>query len=148
MKFNYVTNNLALLGCSITDLSIKNYIASIPEDVEKNLGFDIVPVEISEDEDNRYGRIVLKIVIILQSATETVCKIEMQMEGRFSSPIRVKESDFNKLLLVNGATALYAIARGKIENISAAIFANGKITIPFVNILDFYKEKNKDSDAK
>lgn len=40
---------------------------------------------------------------------------------------------------MNGAAALIGIARGKFETISASIFNNGKIVIPFVNVIDYYK---------
>lgn len=145
MNFNCVTSGLSLIGCSITNLNIENSITSLTKTIEKNLGFDIVPIELLEDENNRYGKILLKVVIVLKDSGETVCKIELETEGLFSSPLSVREEEFKKLLLVNGATALYGIARGKIENISAATFSDGKITIPFVNIIDFYKEKNKET---
>lgn len=43
------------------------------------------------------------------------------------------------LVGVNGAAALIGIARGKVESITANIFNNGKIVIPFVNVIDYYK---------
>ena len=42
-------------------------------------------------------------------------------------------------MIVNGAAALIGIARGKIEAITANIFNNGKIVIPFVNVIDYYR---------
>ena len=44
-----------------------------------------------------------------------------------------------KLVAINGASALIGIARGKIESLSSSIFNNGKIVIPFVNVIDYYK---------
>ena len=39
---------------------------------------------------------------------------------------------------------LFGIARGKIEAISGNIFNNGKITIPFVNVIDYYKSMSNE----
>lgn len=52
--------------------------------------------------------------------------------------------DFQPLVAVNGASALIGIARGKIESLSASIFNTGKIVIPFVNVIDYYKESMHD----
>ena len=46
-----------------------------------------------------------------------------------------------QLVMVNGAAAVVGIARGKVEAITANIFNNGKIVIPFVNIIDYYKSQ-------
>jgi hypothetical protein len=50
---------------------------------------------------------------------------------------------FKQLVAIKGAAALIGIARGKIENISSSIFDNGKIVIPFVNVVDYYKSLNE-----
>jgi len=43
------------------------------------------------------------------------------------------------LVAVNGAAAIIGIARGKIEAMTANIFNSGKVVIPFVNVIDYYK---------
>ena len=63
----------------------------------------------------------------------------MSIEGAFLSTKDVEEENFKQLVLVNGAAAIIGIARGKLEAISGNIFNNGKIVIPFVNIVDYYK---------
>ena len=59
----------------------------------------------------------------------------------------IEQKAFLELLIINGATALYSIARGKMEAISASVFLDGKIVLPFVNIIQFYHEKHKDSNS-
>lgn len=49
------------------------------------------------------------------------------------------EDEFIKLVAINGAAAIIGLARGKLEAITANIFNNGKISIPFVNVLDYYR---------
>ena len=60
-------------------------------------------------------------------------------EGAFLSEGGIDEKNFKQLAGVNGAAAVIGIARGKIEAITSNIFNNGKITLPFVNVVDYYK---------
>ncbi len=64
----------------------------------------------------------------------------MELEGAFISTIEMVEEEFRKKVSINGVAALIGIARGKIETISSNVFNNGKITIPFINVLEYYKE--------
>lgn len=63
----------------------------------------------------------------------------MSLEGAFVSEEGVDENTFKQLVEVNGAAAVIGIARGKIETITANIFNSGKVVIPFVNVIDYYK---------
>ena len=63
----------------------------------------------------------------------------------FLSDEEVELDTFKELVIINGAAALVGVARGKIEAISANIFNDGKIVIPFVNIIDYYKEMLENS---
>ena len=74
---------------------------------------------------------------------EEKCKIQLSLEGAFISDTDVAYSEFKDLVMINGAAALIGIARGKIETISANVFNNGKIVIPFVNVVDYYKSFNE-----
>ena len=49
------------------------------------------------------------------------------------------EDEFKQLVAINGAAAIIGLVRGKLEAITANIFNNGKISIPFVNVLDYYR---------
>ena len=65
--------------------------------------------------------------------------IHFTITGAFLSKGKISEEDFKQLVAINGASALIGIARGKIESLSSSIFNNGKIVIPFVNVIDYYK---------
>ena len=65
--------------------------------------------------------------------------MELSLEGAFLSEGSISEKKFKQLVAVNGAAAIIGIARGKIETLTANIFNNGKIVIPFVNVIDYYK---------
>jgi hypothetical protein len=61
------------------------------------------------------------------------------LEGAFISRDGIDEDAFKKLVIINGAAAIIGIARGRIEAMTASVFNNGKIVIPFVNVVDYYK---------
>lgn len=65
--------------------------------------------------------------------------MELALEGAFLSEKGADSKNFKQLVAVNGTSAVISIARGKIETITSSIFNNGKITVPFVNVIDYYK---------
>lgn len=73
----------------------------------------------------------------VEQSEEQKFKLEMSLEGAFLSTDEVDEKTFKQLVGVNGAVAIIGMARGKIEAITANIFNNGKVVIPFVNVIDF-----------
>lgn len=148
MNFNKITSDLNFLGCTIRELKLTNNIVSLSADVIKKFGMDVVPSEINVNEETRFGKLLLKIVVELEEKNENAGIIELVIEGAFSVPILIDEGTFKELILINGATALYSIGRSKIENITASTFLNGKIIIPMINIYDFYKEKKIEAQQK
>lgn len=106
-------------------------------DVE-NLGYE-------EDGREWLGKVVLDIIIETRKDEEKNGRIHLKIEGGFAVGGDVKEDEFKNLLLLNGATALYSIARGKIESITANVYQSGKITMPMINMYEFYREKAKEA---
>ncbi|NLZ82659.1 MAG: hypothetical protein GX915_03230 [Clostridiales bacterium] len=144
MNFNMITSELNFQGCTIRKLKVDNSIISISSDIVRKIGLEIVPFEINMDQEKKYGKLLMKIVVELEENLKNVANIELVIEGAFSVPSSVDESTFKELILINGAASLYSIARSKIENISATTFLEGKIIIPMINIYDYYKEKKKE----
>lgn len=75
----------------------------------------------------------------VDQSEEQKFKLEMSLEGAFLSMGEIDEMTFKQLVGVNGAAAIIGMARGKIEAITANIFNNGKVVIPFVNVIEYYK---------
>ncbi len=63
----------------------------------------------------------------------------------FATELDTGKDKFMQLLYINGVSALLGIARGKVETITASAFNAGKISIPFVNVLDYYREITSES---
>ena len=145
MDFNKITSNMTFFGCVIRELNISNELISISDNVKKGFGMDVDVEELGLQENGgeRIGKVILDIVIELDEANAG--NIHMKLEGAFAVSASVEEDEFQKMLLLNGATALYSIARGKIESITANVYQNGKITMPMINMYEFYKEKAKEA---
>ncbi len=77
--------------------------------------------------------------IEIEQSEDQKCKIKLVLEGAFISRDGIDKDAFKKLAIINGAAAIIGIARGRIEAMTASIFNNGKIVIPFVNVVDYYK---------
>lgn len=77
--------------------------------------------------------------IEVEQSEEQKFTMTMSLEGAFLSEEGVDKKNFQQLVGINGAAAIIGIARGKIEAITANIFNNGKVAIPFVNVIDYYK---------
>ena len=83
----------------------------------------------------------LDIILDQNEEEESTDKFKIIMEGEFSSPSAIEDEKFMELLNINGGAALYSIARAKIEAISSLIYSEGKILLPMINIIKYYKEK-------
>ena len=93
-------------------------------------------------EEGLFGQISIYFEVEIIQVEEKECKIQLLLEGAFGAGKDIEDEKFEELVLVNGAASLIGIARGKIEAISANVFNNGKIVIPFVNVIDYYKKCN------
>ena len=143
MNINQVAADLEMVGCSVRNLSITNDLISIRDDDELHLDLDILPVYEGIIEQEHRGRVVLNLYIdsVRKEREDQKMEISVTFEALFRSTDSMEEQSFIELLIINGATALYSLARGKIEAISASIFLDGKIVLPFVNIIQYYHQK-------
>ena len=143
MNINQVAADLEMVGCSVRNLSITNDLISIRDDDELHLDLDILPVYEGIIEQEHRGRVVLNLYIdsVRKEREDQKMEISVTFEALFRSTDSMGEQAFIELLIINGATALYSLARGKMEAISASVFLDGKIVLPFVNIIQFYHQK-------
>ena len=139
MELNLITTGIELVGTTIKNLSVENDIVDIKKDARRYFGLNINEPYFETIEDGFFSQMIIDFQIEIEQADNHKCKIDLSLEGAFVSETGVEEENFKQLVLVNGAAAVVGIARGKIEAITANIFNNGKIVIPFVNIIDYYK---------
>ena len=139
MELNMIATGIELIGTTVKSLTIDNSIVDIAREGKRNFGLNINEPEFQETEGGWFGQVLIDFKIEVSQSEGQECIIQLSVEGAFLSAESVDIETFRELVMVNGAAALIGIARGKIEAITANIFNNGKVVIPFVNIIDYYK---------
>ena len=140
MNLNEITAGIELVGNNINKLVIENSLVNFADAKEKKIDFCINKPRFEKDEDSLMGQIEIGFKIDLYNSEEQKYHMEIDIEGAFAPLGDVDEEQFKQLVMVNGAAALVGIARGKIEAISGNVLNSGKIVIPFINVLEYYKE--------
>ena len=130
---------LNLVGTTIKNLTVENTIVDVEKEAKRSFGLNINEPYFEKAEDGFFSQLTIDFEIEIEQSGEQKFKMELTLEGAFLSEGGIDEKNFKQLAGVNGAAAVIGIARGKIEAITSNIFNNGKITLPFVNVVDYYK---------
>ena len=139
MELNLIAAGIELVGTTIKNLTVENTIVDVEKETKRSFGFNINEPYFEKTEDGFFSQLTIDFEIEIEQSGEQKFKMELTLEGAFLSEGGIDEKNFKQLAGVNGAAAVIGIARGKIEAITSNIFNNGKITIPFVNVVDYYK---------
>lgn len=141
MDFNCILDDFSFVGTAIKEFHLDNELLVLDGSAEKKLAFDIINPIFEVKDEQRVGSIQIKIHLEIWHEKK-LTDMSMLIEGCFVSPISVDEELFKQYVLINGATALYGIARAKVESISATVFFDGKIVLPFINVIKYYEERD------
>ncbi|WP_022766635.1 hypothetical protein [Butyrivibrio sp. XPD2006] len=139
MNFNSVATGINILGSTISNIAVNSNIADLKPDAQKAIGLSVHEPTIRKDGNVFLGIVQIDIEIKIDQSEEEKANLTISIGGTFESGSDSSKEDFINLLAINGVSALIGVARGKIESISAAIFNSGKITIPFINVIEYYK---------
>ena len=139
MELNLIAAGIELVGTTIKNLTVENTIVDVEKEAKRSFGLNINEPYFEKTEDGFFSQLTIDFEIEIEQSGEQKFKMELTLEGAFLSEGGRGEKIFNQLAGVSGAAAVIGIARGKIEAITSNIFNNGKITIPFVNVVDYYK---------
>lgn len=145
MEFNCIAKGIELIGSSIKKINIENSIVELDKNAKRSLGLGINEPVISKNGDLFYSEMIIDFHIEVEQDDNQKCLIEFSLESAFSSEKDVDEETFKQLVSINGAAAMIGIARGKVENISSSIFHEGKLSIPFINVIEYYKNISKNA---
>lgn len=148
MEYNVIATGIELIGTRINYISVKNSIDSLRKDAKRNMGLNIHEPLVREEEGRFISKMTIDFEVVVDQDEEQNLSLQLSVEGVFLSQRGIEEEKFLQLVVVNGAAAIIGIARGKIESITASVFSEGKIVIPFVNVLDFYREVAKKTRPK
>lgn len=139
MELNLITTGIELIGTTIKSINVENNIVDAEREAKRSFGLNINEPRFEKLDNDYFSKMSIDFEIDVEQSEEQRCKIELSLEGAFISGKGIDEDTFKQLVIVNGAAAIIGIARGKIETITANIFNNGKVVIPFVNVIEYYK---------
>ena len=139
MELNRIATGIKLVGTTIKEISGENNIVNVQKEAKRRFGLNINEPSFENIDEGLFSQMAIDFEVEIEQAEDRNFKLELSLEGAFLSEKNTEEEDFKQLVIINGAAALISIARGKIESITSNIFDSGKVVIPFVNVIDYYK---------
>ena len=139
MELNRIATGIKLVGTTIKEISVENNIVNVQKEAKRSFGLNINEPSFENIDEGLFSQMAIDFEVEIEQAEDRNFKLELSLEGAFLSEKNTEEEDFKQLVVINGAAALISIARGKIESITSNIFDSGKVVIPFVNVIDYYK---------
>ena len=139
MELNRIATGIKLVGTTIKEISVENNIVNVQKEAKRSFGLNINEPSFENIDEGLFSQMAIDFEVQIEQAEDRNFKLELSLEGAFLSEKNTEEEDFKQLVIINGAAALISIARGKIESITSNIFDSGKVVIPFVNVIDYYK---------
>lgn len=139
MELNRIATGIKLVGTTIKEISVENNIVNVQKEPKRSFGLNINEPSFENIDEGLFSQMAIDFEVEIEQAEDRNFKLELSLEGAFLSEKNTEEEDFKQLVIINGAAALISIARGKIESITSNIFDSGKVVIPFVNVIDYYK---------
>lgn len=134
MDLNAISKNFYFINSHVTKVTLENSYVDFDESSTKNIHMDVKT-------DSKLGLILMCINV---EAHNKISHFQMDfcIEGNFENRYQFfNDEEFDELLHLNGASLLYSIARGKIESITANVFERGKITLPIINMVEYYSKR-------
>ena len=139
MELNRIGTGIKLVGTTIKEISVENNIVNVQKEAKRSFGLNINEPSFETIDEGFFAQMAIDFEVEIEQSEDRNFKLELSLEGAFLSEKDTEEEDFKQLVIINGAAALISIARGKIESITSNIFDSGKVVIPFVNVIDYYK---------
>lgn len=139
MELNRIATGIKLVGTTIKEISVENNIVNVQKEAKRSFGLNINEPSFENIDEDLFSQMAIDFEVEIEQTEDRNFKLELSLEGAFLSEKNTEEEDFKQLVIINGAAALISIARGKIESITSNIFDSGKVVIPFVNVIDYYK---------
>ena len=144
MDFNKITAELDFVGSSVHNVEIKSDMIRISNSTKKSFGLDIKCSKPLVKDNEKFGKLLMQVEVSLFKEDEELepDSFKIVIEGVFKASNETSDEKFMELLNVNGGAALFSIARSKIEMLSSVTYAEGKIVLPMINIIQYFAERN------
>lgn len=146
MEPNTFIADLEFVGSIIKNISVENSISMLPNPTRITMQVGSEPSMVRTIDDDgvaKYEQTLLLLVElgILDEAENKVTDIKIMFEGCFRAPMGMNVTDFENAVKISGLTGLFSIARAEIVTLTSHIFIEGKVTLPMINIYEYYKNK-------
>lgn len=150
MDFNKITAELDFVGSSVHNVEIKSDMIRISNSTKKSFGLDIKCSKPLVKDNEKFGKLLMQVEVSLFKEDEELepDSFKIVIEGVFKASNETSDEKFMELLNVNGGAALFSIARSKIEMLSSMTYAEGKIVLPMINIIQYFAERNTPKNDK
>ena len=144
MDFNKITAELDFVGSSVHNVEIKSDMIIISNSTKKSFGLDIKCSKPLVKDNEKFGKLLMQVEVSLFKEDEELepDSFKIVIEGVFKASNETSDEKFMELLNINGGAALFSIARSKIEMLSSMTYAEGKIVLPMINIIQYFAERN------
>ena len=142
MDFNKITAELDFVGSSVHNVEIKSDMIRISNSTKKSFGLDIKCSKPLVKDNEKFGKLLMQVEVSLFKEDEELepDSFKIVIEGVFKASNETSDEKFMELLNVNGGAALFSIARSKIEMLSSMTYAERKIVLPMINIIQYFAE--------
>ena len=152
MKLSDILADFQLEGTRIKSITTKNDFVILPPEEKREISIKINNSlsEIHKNERNNcyYANLILDLTATVNEIeTKKFFEINIVIDGLFSFTGENKD-EFNNMLLLNGNTTLYSIARANVLTISSMSFANGEIMLPMINFVKLMQQKINEENAE
>ncbi len=147
-------SNFQLNGTRLIKLEIKNDFVNMPEqsEIEMSVNMGNNDFEVVKKNDIFFSNLQLNVtVVVSKKNTEKQIVISLTLEGIFTlQPNSDKEDEnkFKQMLLINGNSTLYSIARSHIITASSMSLDSGNIILPMINFVKLIKLKMEEENAE
>lgn len=144
-NINEFAANIQYKGSFIAEFKIKNELVVLGSDAHfgGDVSVEVSTIYYNEQRTEKLGRVRMTIdgTVLLDGKENPSCSYHLVLIGEFASRMDISDEEFNSLLWANGSTALYGIARAKLETMSSIVLKNGKIVLPMINIIELLKNQ-------
>lgn len=146
MNIKEVLSDFQFQESRIVKLEIKNDFVNKPKasDLETSIKLGNPSLKVFKKEDILNGILQLAIDITDKQKEDGMgISVSIVLEGLFTYT-HDNEDQFNQMLLINGNTTLYSIARSIILTTTTLALSSGKVVLPMINFVELIKRKSEE----
>ena len=146
MDIDNVVSQFQLWQSNVLEFSFNNneLIIANDNDIKRVFDVDYSVIYIDERDGFRIGAVELTVSVTRSHNTiDNEFRLNIRLNGVYTAPNTVPLNTFQSMLELNGVTALYSLARGRVSALSSLCYPSEPIDLPMINIARLVDEKHK-----